>query len=65
MKALRNYGDKARSMARLIRATLREIFDESAYERFLRRHQVHPSRESYRSFLREAALRRERRPRCC
>lgn len=65
MKALRNYGEKARRIAWLMRATLREIFDESAYERFLRRHQAAASRQSYRSFLREAALRRERRPRCC
>ncbi len=49
----------------LVTATLREIFDENAYARFLQRGQLQPSGESYAKFLRENACRRERRPRCC
>jgi len=46
-------------------ATLREVFDENAYTRFLELHQLQPSRQSYAEFLHDNALRRERRPRCC
>ena len=49
----------------LVRATLREIFDENAYARFLDRHALTPSRAAYAQFLRENARMRERRPRCC
>lgn len=49
----------------ILRAMLREIFDESGYERFLRRNSLHATRKSYDAFLRESASRRERRPRCC
>ncbi len=51
--------------ASLLRAVLREIFDEAAYARFLARHELAPSRHSYREFLRENLPRQERRPRCC
>jgi hypothetical protein len=44
---------------------LREIFDENAYARFLRRTQLPNSRAAYAAFLREHALCRERRARCC
>ena len=50
---------------KLLLATLREIFDESAYARFLTRSGMEPSRASYRAFLRENGVARERRPRCC
>ncbi len=46
-------------------ATLREIFDESAYSRFLVRHQTHSSPQAYSAFLREQAHARDRRHRCC
>jgi hypothetical protein len=46
-------------------ATLREIFDENAYARFLLLRQIEPSRAAYAAFLRENAYRRERRARCC
>jgi hypothetical protein len=45
--------------------TLREIFDENAYARFLASHGVPNSREAYAHYLRESNLSRERRPRCC
>jgi hypothetical protein len=49
----------------LLRATLREIFDESAYTRFLERRGLASSREAYAEFLREGQAARERHPRCC
>ena len=48
-----------------LRETLREIFDESAYARFLTRHQLETSPQSYAEFLRESETTRSRRPRCC
>jgi len=54
-----------RNAANLLWATLREIFEESAYARFLLREHVSASRESYAAFLREQELSKARRPRCC
>lgn len=51
--------------ARIVLATLREIFDESAYARFLRRTQMQPSREAYAAFWREREASQSRRPKCC
>jgi hypothetical protein len=50
---------------RLLLATLREIFEESAYERFLERRRCASSREAYAAFLHETQHARERRARCC
>ena len=44
---------------------LREIFDESAYERFLTRTGAATSANSYAEFLRETEQSRARKPRCC
>jgi hypothetical protein len=49
----------------IVRAALQEIFDESAYARFLRRRQLQTSREAYAEFLRENEVGRQRRARCC
>ena len=49
----------------LVRATLREVFDESAYARFLDREKVASSPATYADFLRESEVARARRPRCC
>lgn len=49
----------------LLLAALREIFDESAYQRFLAREGLGASRASYAQFLREHDVQRARRPRCC
>ena len=49
----------------LLAATLREIFDENAYARFLARRALAPSRASYLAFLEENSAARARRPRCC
>ena len=54
-----------RELFGLIVAVLREIFDESAYERFLLRHHVTSSAAAYSSFCRERDLSRARRHRCC
>jgi len=56
---------RIRTAARILLATLREIFDEAAYTRFLDRAQVESSRQSYADFCRERDRSRERRPRCC
>lgn len=46
-------------------AALREIFDESAYSRFLDRRRVASSPAAYGEFLRESETAKARRPRCC
>jgi hypothetical protein len=49
----------------LLVSALREIFDESAYNRFLDRRQLPSSREAYAAFRREYDAAKARRPRCC
>jgi hypothetical protein len=51
--------------SRILLATLREIFDEAAYTRFLQRTQLAPSREAYAAFWQEREKTCARRPRCC
>jgi hypothetical protein len=51
--------------ARIVLATLREIFDEAAYERFLRRTHVISSKSAYADFWRERESSQARPPRCC
>jgi hypothetical protein len=48
-----------------IRATLREIFDESAYDRFLLRTHAPRSVASYGAFTRERDAYLLKKPRCC
>jgi hypothetical protein len=50
---------------RLIRAVLREIFDEAAYERFCAREQIGDGRESYAKFLDENDSTARSKVRCC
>jgi hypothetical protein len=50
---------------RLVLATLREIFDESAYTRFLRRTQMQSSPAAYASFWREREASTAQPKRCC
>jgi|GEM_PF-540504 len=54
-----------KEMARVVLAILREIFDESAYARFLSLHRLHSSTSTYAEFLREHEVEKVRRPRCC
>lgn len=52
-------------IAALFVSCLREIFDESAYSRFLRKHRMSSSPEAYAEFCEERAAATARRPRCC
>lgn len=51
--------------ARIFLAVLREIFDESAYSRFLTRSGQLSSPRAYAAFCRERDASRASRPRCC
>lgn len=46
-------------------ATLREIFDEAPYARFLSRTGMESSSEAYAAFRREFEEAKVRRPKCC
>jgi hypothetical protein len=48
-----------------LRAMLSEIFDESAYERYLKRNHAPRNAASYRDFLNERSAMMSRKPRCC
>ena len=50
---------------RILLATLREIFDEAAYERFLCRTRVTSSAKAYGAFRQEFEEAKARRPKCC
>jgi hypothetical protein len=54
-----------RRVGTILLAMLREIFDESAYARFLSRHGLTSSVEAYAAFVREAEIVKARKPRCC
>jgi predicted ABC-class ATPase len=49
----------------VILATLREIFDEAAYKRFLLRTETSRSVASYRDFMQERDAAMTKKPRCC
>ncbi len=51
--------------ARIFVATLHEIFDESAYARFLEQKQLVSSRTAYAAFRQENEAAKARRPKCC
>jgi hypothetical protein len=50
---------------KLLIFTLREIFDESAYSRFLARHGISSCPRAYAAFLREQEGIKARHPKCC
>jgi hypothetical protein len=54
-----------RAFLSVLLAMLREIFDESAYARYLEQHQLSSSPKAYAGFRREYELVKARRPRCC
>ena len=56
---------RIKAILELALATLREIFDESAYSRYLARTASVPSRASYAAFLAERRASELRRVRCC
>ena len=49
----------------LLRAVLREIFDEAAYERFCAREKLPVGTDSYVRFLEHSTLKPNRKIRCC
>jgi hypothetical protein len=57
--------NRLRRFLAVLVAILREIFDESAYKRFLVRNELARSSASYAAFLREHQATCERRARCC
>lgn len=57
--------NRFRQATRVFLATLREIFDEAAYDRFLYRKQMAASPASYAAFRQEFEEAKTRRPKCC
>ena len=55
----------ARRFWKIFIEALREIFDESAYARFLTRREMLSSPTAYAEFIREIEQSRARCPRCC
>lgn len=53
------------AVCRIAAAILQEIFDESAYDRFLKRNHLQSSAKAYATFQQENEQSRARRPRCC
>jgi hypothetical protein len=51
--------------AAILVSVAREVFDESAYTRFLQRMQMPSSCAAYAAFLRERETLKARRPKCC
>jgi hypothetical protein len=64
-ETLKDFFPRLKSAMRTLRAALREIFDESAYDRFLLRTKAVHSVESYRAFLCEREDSIAQKPRCC
>ena len=56
---------RLRSFSTIVAATLREIFDESAYVRFLNQRHLESSRAAYAAFRQEHEVAKASRPRCC
>lgn len=51
--------------AQILLATLREIFDEAPYARFLTRNRIASSPKAYAAFRQEFEEAKARRPKCC
>jgi hypothetical protein len=54
-----------RSLARLVWGLLRELSDETAYQRHLALHRAQSSPEEWRRFSEERLRSKYTRPRCC
>ena len=50
---------------RLVLAAMREIFEESAYQRFCAREDVPPGRDAYMRFMRELNESKASKLKCC
>lgn len=59
------FARRLKSFLPVLIATLREIFDESAYARFLNQRHLVSSRAAYAAFRQEHEVTKARRPRCC
>ena len=57
--------NRLRKAVRVFVTVLREIFDEAAYQRFLRSQQIASSSSAYDAFRRERESAYARRTRCC
>jgi hypothetical protein len=64
-EALKGLLPRLASAIQALLAALREIFDESAYDRFLLRARLPRSTESYRAFMQEEADAMAKRSKCC
>ncbi len=56
---------RLKQAAQILLDTLREIFDEAPYARFLRRTKTASSPAAYAAFCRERESGQARRPKCC
>ncbi|MGD0499750.1 MAG: hypothetical protein ABSC23_15080 [Bryobacteraceae bacterium] len=56
---------RLRQIGKLLAALLRELADESAYQRHLQTHGLQKSPEEWRSFSDERLRARFSRPKCC
>jgi hypothetical protein len=56
---------RPRHIMQIIVAIAQEIFDESAYARFLRRSEMRSCPGAYAAFQKECEAMKARRPRCC
>ena len=54
-----------REILKIVSAALREIFDESAYARYLQRTNMSSSPAAYAAFVQERDSMQARRHRCC
>ena len=58
-------GSALGELQRTLVSVLREVFDESAYTRFLQREAMASSKAAYGRFIREQAELKGRRAKCC
>ena len=65
MNFLRSRSMSVVHFVRILRLTLREIFDEAAYARYLQRAGLKASRQSYVGFLEEKHQAKSPAARCC
>ena len=65
LQIIRRLAERLQSFPKILAATLREIFDEAAYARFLKQRQLISSRAAYAAFRQEYEAIKARRPRCC
>ena len=56
---------RVRQIITIMVAILHQIFDESAYSRFLARHEMTSCPSAYAAFLREQDALKARHPKCC